>query len=126
MKKKNNDVLVPAVLGTLILIIFVFIIVKNIPSDELNNSYNADISVGSKIQSLIVEDNKLKITTSGNVNYYCVKTTKTSPMINSLCWKEFQGDEANISLYPSKKYYVWIMDMDGNILGPMDINTSGK
>ena len=70
-----------------------------------------------------IDNNKLNITTSGDAVEYCVKSTRTTPESNNICWKKIENNTASISIYKYKKYYVWIKDTSGNISSPMSINT---
>lgn len=79
--------------------------------------------MSAKIDSLDIKNNKLYITTLGDSKEYCVKSTRTTPDPNNLCWKEINNNTASISIYKNKKYYVWIKDTNGNISSPMSINT---
>ena len=79
--------------------------------------------MSAKVEALDIENNRLKITTSGDVAFYCVKSTKSTPDNNNICWKKIENNTASISIYHHKKYYVWIKDINGNISSPMSINT---
>ena len=82
------------IIGTLIVVVFFFVLALNImPSNSNNNNLSTnsvisnDISTstnintnetnGAKIISLSMENDKLKIVLDDGVSEYCVKTTKT-------------------------------------------------
>ena len=79
--------------------------------------------MSAKIEALDVKSNKLTITTSGDTIEYCVKSTRSTPESQNICWKKIDNNTASISIYKYKKYYVWIKDTSGNISSPMSINT---
>ena len=79
--------------------------------------------MSAKVEALDIDNNKLNITTSGDAVEYCVKSTRTTPESNNICWKKIENNTASISIYKYKKYYVWIKDTSGNISSPMSINT---
>ena len=126
MKKSSKGILFIAFAGTLIISIFTLVSIKNVLVDEFNRSYNAEInnSVNLKIKSVHVDDNSLIIDSFGNVKSYCVKTTKTVPNYKSLCWKNFETNEAKAPIYFHKRYYVWIIDDEENIFGPISVNAN--
>ena len=80
--------------------------------------------MSANIEALEISNGKLNITTSGDAIKYCVKSTRTTPTSNSICWKDIKNDNASISIFEYKKYYIWIMDTKGQISSPMSINTN--
>ena len=124
--KKNNQTSFIVLAGVLILCVFAVVAVRNLlPGNNESDSYYVKVEedMSAKIESLDIENNKLKITMSGEAVAYCVKSTKITPNADALCWKQVENNIATISIYQSKKYYVWIKDNQGNISIPMSINT---
>ncbi len=127
--KKNNSIIFIVFSGIIILCIFSAIAVYNmLPNNKESNSYYVKVgdNMSAKIEALDIENNTLNITTSGDTLQYCVKSTRTTPENNNLCWKNIEDNIATISIYQSKKYYVWIKDISGNISSPMSINTKDQ
>jgi len=112
--------------GVLVLVIFVAIIIYNLmPANIESNSYYVKVNeeMSAKIEGMEFKDNRLNITTSGDAIAYCVKSTRSTPTNNSICWKNIYNNSASISIYQHKKYYVWIKDTKNQISIPMSINT---
>ena len=127
--KNNNQTTFILLSGILILGIFTYVSIKNIlPKNDESDSYYVKVEeeMSAKIESLNIENNKLKIVTSGDALEYCVKSTKSRPSENAICWKEIKNNNATISIYQNKKYYVWIKDTNGYISLPMSINTNDE
>ena len=120
------------IIGTLIVVVFFFVLALNImPSNSSNNNLSTnsvisnDISTstnintnetnGAKIISLSMENDKLKIELDDRVSEYCVKTTKTKQSVNSICFKRVDTNIVYTSIYKYKKYYIWTKDYNGNI-----------
>ena len=116
------------IIGTLIVVVFFFVLALNILSNTSNLSNNSVISNditenntainkdnGTKIISLNIENDKLKIVFDNEVSEYCIKTTKTKPTINNICFKKIQNNTVYTSIYKYKKYYIWTKDYNGNI-----------
>ena len=126
INKDDNQITFIIVVGIIILCVFSFICASSLlPINNESDSYFVKLEddMNAKIESLDIENNKLKITMSGDTVSYCVKSTKSNPSANSLCWKKVDNNVATISIYQYKKYYVWIKDANGNISIPMSINT---
>ena len=116
------------IIGTLIVVVFFFVLILNILPDTSNSSNNSVISNditenntainkdnGAKIISLSMENDKLKIVLDDGVSEYCIKTTKTKPSVNSICFKRVDTNIVYTSIYKYKKYYIWTKDYNGNI-----------
>ena len=116
------------IIGTLIVVVFFFVIILNILPDTSNTSNSSVISNddtknntiidktnGAKIISLSMENEKLKIVLDDGVSEYCIKTTKTKPTMNNICFKKIQSNTVYTSIYKYKKYYIWTKDYNGNI-----------
>lgn len=122
MKNSNSTFIVAG--GILILSVFSFVIAKNILPDNNDNQYYAkpNENMTAKIDKIEKENNKIIITTVGDPTAYCLKTTKSIPSINSLCWNKIENNKAELSYFEYKKYYVWIKDKDSRISERVVIN----
>ncbi len=116
------------IIGTLIVVVFFFVLALNIlpntstlsnnsviPSDSTENNTAINKDNSAKIISLNIENDKLKIVFDNEVSEYCIKTTKTKPTINNICFKKIQNNTVYTSIYKYKKYYIWTKDYNGNI-----------
>ncbi len=123
---KNNDREVFIIVGGLFaLCVFIGIVAYNfLPNNEKSSSYYVKVNdnINAKIEKLYVENSILTLETTG-ANEYCVKTTKSIPNSNSICWKKIENDITKVNIYSYKKYYVWIKDIDGNISKEASINS---
>lgn len=124
MKKNNNMTSFIIVTGLIVLLVFTAVLGINILPNYESNSYYVKVGdeMSAKIEALDIKDNKLNITTSGDAIYYCVKSTRSTPESNNICWKKIENNTASISVYKYKKYYVWIKDTNNIISSPMSIN----
>lgn len=122
MKNSNSTFIVAG--GILILSVFSFVIAKNILPDNNDNQYYAkpNENMTAKIDKIEKENNKIIITTVGDPTAYCLKTTKSIPSINSLCWNKIENNKVELSYFEYKKYYVWIKDKDSRISERVVIN----
>ena len=104
---KNNSSTFIVLGGVFILIVFSFIAAKNIIPDDNNNQYYAkpNEDMTAKVDSVIKENGKLVITTFGNSTEYCLKTTKSVPSVDSLCWSKIDNNKVVTSYFEYKKYY---------------------
>ena len=116
---KNNSSTFIAVSGVIILSIFSFIIAKNILPGNDNDKFYAkpNEDMIARIDKIEKENDKLIITTIGNPTEYCLKTTKSIPENNSLCWNKIENNIVEVPYFKYKKYYVWIKDTEGRISG---------
>lgn len=116
------------IIGTLIVVVFFFVLALNvlpntstlsddsvIPSDSTENNTAINKDNSAKIISLNIENDKLKIVFDNEVSEYCIKTTKTKPTMNNICFKKIQNNTVYTSIYKYKKYYIWTKDDNGNI-----------
>lgn len=123
--KDNNELTFIITAGILIVTIFTSVLIYNLmPKNSESNSYYVKVNeeMSAKIESLEIKNSRLNITTSGDALKYCVKSTKSTPLENSICWKNIANNKASISIYEYKKYYIWIMDAKGQISSPMSLN----
>ena len=124
--KENNELIFIITAGILVTVIFTSVLIYNLmPKNTESNSYFVKVNeeMSAKIESLEINNSKLNIATSGDALKYCVKSTKSTPSKNSICWKNIANNKALISIYEYKKYYIWIMDTKGQISSPMSLNT---
>lgn len=126
--KSNSKTSFIIVFGAIVVIVFTTVLSINLLPNYESNSYFGKVNpeMIAKIDSVIIEDNKLVIKTSGNPDEYCVKTTRTEPSSNSLCWNEIKENTTSISILKNKKYYVWIKDDAGNISNYVTVNSSNN
>lgn len=127
--ENNNSTSFIILAGVIILCVFTLVAINSLlPRNNESNSYYVKVSdeMTAKIETLNVKKNKLFITTSGNATEYCVKSTKSTPNNNNICWKKIENNSASSSIYQYKKYYIWIKDSDNKISSPMSINTENK
>ncbi len=124
--QSNNQTSFIIFAGIFIVCIFTVVATTNIiPRNNASDSYYVKVEedINAKIEAFSIKNNKLIISTSGDASECCVKSTKTTPSENSLCWKKINNNEAIISVYENKKYYIWLKDNKGNISTPVSTNT---
>lgn len=126
--KKNNTTSFIIIGGIIILIIFAIVIAINLLPSHESNSYYVKVGdeMSAKIESVNIDNGKLLITTSGDPIEYCVKSTRTKPASNSICWNKVTNNNASISIFQGKKYYVWIKDNTNNISNYLIVNSNDK
>ena len=127
--KNNNSTSFIVFAGVIVLCVFTVVAAINLlPRNNESNSYYVKVGdeMSAKIEALDIKNNKLNITTSGDATEYCVKSTKSTPDSNNICWKKIENNTASISIYQYKKYYIWIKDPNNKISSPMSINTRDK
>lgn len=126
--KNNNITSFIIVVGLLVLIVFTSVITINLLPNRESNSYYVKVgdNMSAKIETINITNGKLYIETSGDPIQYCVKSTKSKPKSNSLCWSSIINNNASISIYQGKKYYIWIKDDLGNISEYLSVNTNSK
>jgi hypothetical protein len=113
--------------GVFVLMVFTYVATANLLPDNIKSeAYYAKIDeeMSAKIENIVLEKGILTITTSGESSKYCVKTTKTTPMVNSLCWNDVKNNKATMSVFEGKKYYVWIKDKYNQISSPRELLAS--
>lgn len=125
MEKNNKTTSFIIVAGIIVVTIFACVLGINLSPNYESNSYYVKVGdeMSAKIEALNIDNDKLTITTSGDAIEYCVKSTRSTPDANNICWKKINNNTASISIYKYKKYYVWIKDEKGNVSIPMSINT---
>ena len=124
--KKNNLTTFIIIVGSLVLVLFTYIAVTNIQGDSESIFYSSrtESGVNAKIEYVDIIDNKLIIKTIGDTDSYCIKSTKTAPSINSLCFNKIDNNFASVYILPYKTYYVWIKDSDNNLSEPIKVNSN--
>lgn len=124
--KKNRSTSFIIVAGIFVLIVFAVILGINLLPNYESNSYFVKVGdeMSAKIESVNIVDDNLIITTSGDPIEYCVKSTRTAPTDNALCWNKVENNAASISVFNHKKYYVWIKDESGNISNYLTVNSN--
>ncbi len=125
MERENNVGAIIAILGALVLIIFILILMHNIDSNNASDAYymKEKENMKASINSIKIEDDNLIIGTVNDATSFCVKTTKSTPSINSLCWKKVLNNTGTMKIYSNKMYYVWIKDSNNNISNPTAVKT---
>ena len=106
------------ILGIIILGIFTYVATLNIFDNDASTNplfSKTEKEVDAQIENTEVIDNKLVITTKGDAQELCIKTTKTEPKVNSLCWTKVENNTVTISTYSYKTYYIWLKDSNNNI-----------
>lgn len=126
--KNNLKTTFIIVAGIIILVVFATVLSVNLLPNYESNSYFVKVGdeMSAKIEAVNIENGKLVITTSGDPIEYCVKSTRTAPTDNALCWNKVENNTASISVFKNKKYYVWIKDEDGNISNYLTVNSNGE
>lgn len=126
--KNNSKTTFIIVAGIIVLVVFTTVLSINLLPNYESNSYFVKVGdeMSAKIEAVNIENGKLLITTSGDPIEYCVKSTRTTPTDNALCWKKVENNTASVSVFKYKKYYVWIKDEVGNISNYLIINSNGE
>lgn len=116
---KSNSSTFIIVSGVTVLSVFSFIIAKNILPNNDNDKFYAkpNEEMIARIDKVEKENDKLIITTINSPTEYCLKTTKSIPENNSLCWNKIEDNKIEVSYFKYKKYYIWIKDDEGRISG---------
>lgn len=114
--KNNTDAFI-IVAGLLILAVFTSTITKNLLPSSNNNQYYAkpNEEMTAQIDTVSKESGKITIITKGDPIEYCLKTTKSTPSNNSLCWNKIENNQVTVSSFEHKQYYVWIKDKEERI-----------
>ena len=124
--KNNNKTTFIIVSGILVLVVFTFVATINIlPKITSSDSYFVKVEddMSAKVEALEIKNGKLTVITSSDAIECCVKSTKSTPTDNALCWKKIENNKATISVYDYEKYYIWIKDTEGKVSSPMSVNT---
>ena len=126
MKNEVKVSSIAIVLGVVVLLVLTAVLTINLLPNYESGSYYVKIGdeMSAKIEALDINNSKLNIITSGDAAYFCAKSTKSTPESNNLCWKKIENNQASISIFKDRKYYIWIRDVNGNVSSPMSINTN--
>lgn len=122
--KNNNGTVFIIIAGLFILVVFGSVLSINLKPNYESNSYLAsgNDEVNVVIENLSIIGDKLIIETSGDGKEFCVKSTRTIPDLNNICWKKLENNIGEVAIYKYKKYYVWVKDKSNNISRTMSIN----
>lgn len=116
--KSINEKTFEIILSFVIVSVFIYIsylnLKENVLQSETYYAKNEDEML-AKIESYEIIDSTLNLITSGNIKSYCIKTTRSNPGQNSMCWKDVSNNVNYINLLKGKRYYLWIKDENGNI-----------
>ena len=125
MKNTNNMTSFIITSGVIVLIIFTGVVYFNMIPGKESNSYYVSIQddLSDKIESFDITDNELNIVTKIDNIEYCVKTTKSTPNDNSLCWNKIVNNKGTMKIMKHRTYYIWIKDEGGNISDYLTINS---
>lgn len=125
---KNNLTSFIIATGVIVLIIFTGVVYFNLRPNNESGSYYVSIQdeLTNKIESFDITDGELNIITSVDNIEYCVKTTKSKPDSNNLCWKKVTDNKGTMKVMLHKTYYVWIKDEGGNISDFITVNSDNK
>ena len=132
MKIENNN-LIMIVMAGIILSIFGYVALVNVTTPIALNSIlgmatnenqmyrpmpDSDqeiIDINAGIDMVIMTESNVNVIVYGEVLAYCVKTTKSTPTNNALCWQEITDDSINFSVIKGRRSYLWLKDTDNNI-----------
>ena len=114
MKTSSKIILI---VGIVIIAIFGYISVINIflQRDFSDMKFISGMDNNSaRIENINFENGLLSIQTS-NAKYICVKSTRSNPSINSVCWNKIDNNLYSTNIYSYKIYYIWLLDQENNI-----------
>ena len=125
MKNTNNVTSFIITAGVVVLIIFTGVLYFNMIPGRESDSYYVTIQddLSDKIESFDITGNELNIITKIDNMEYCVKTTKSTPNDNNICWKKIVDNKGTMKIMLHRTYYVWIKDEGGNISDYLMINS---
>ena len=116
--KENRTFFV--IVGAIILGVFIAISMINMAG---TGEYQLSTDI---IKGIDYFDGKLIVTTRDDIVSVCVKQTKTSPSLDSLCWINTTDSKVTISIYKYKTYYIWTKDMNDVITYYNKYNTENN
>lgn len=122
MKSNSSTFIITT--GVFVLAVFSFIVAKNILPNNDNDKYYSKPTeeMTARIDKIEKNNDKIVITTIGAPIAYCMKTTKSIPDNNALCWNKIENNRVEVPYFKYKKYYVWIKDDEGRISERIVIN----
>lgn len=114
--KSNLKTSIIIVIAIFILTVFTSVISINLlPNNESESYYGkGDNKTNARIENLNIENNILTIKTINSIEF-CVKTTRTTPTKDALCWNKIENNQVTVSSFEHKQYYVWIKDKEERI-----------
>lgn len=111
--------------GLFILSVFSSVVAVNLlPDKNESNSYYSkeEENIAVKVEYARRRKDKIIIKGSSNATMYCIKTTKGTPSIKSICWNSLDNNNmAETPIFELKKYYVWVKDNGDNISNYLEI-----
>ena len=110
--------------GLIILSIFIYISIINIFPNNSSDKYyskNNNYFTNSKIT---YKNGKLNIYSSEKNISVCIKQTKSTPTINSICWKPMDNNYIEISAFSNKEYYIWQKNINNDISECIEYKTN--
>ena len=114
--KQNKITSQIIIFGVVIICIFTYVATINLIDNNSSNKYYAkDKDIKARIENYYFDNNKLVVETSGEADYVCIKTTRSQPEKNSVCWTKVKDNMVAINIYDYKSYYIWIRDINGNV-----------
>lgn len=124
MKNNSSNVFI-VIAGFFIVFVFGVVLKNNLDPNYESNSYyvKTEEMANAKIETISLNDDKLFINTSGDASSVCIKTTKSKPDLNNICWKNVENGGVEVSVYKNKTYYIWVKDSKGLLSQPKSINT---
>ena len=125
MKTNNSANIFIIIAGSVIVLVFAFVLKNNLSPNYESRSYYAkpEEQTTARIEKTYIENNKLVVLTSSEAVALCVKTTKTLPDSNHICWKSISSGKNEQSVYKEKQYYLWVKDKDGKLSPVLNIYT---
>ena len=122
--KQNKITSQIIIFGVVIICIFTYVATINLIDNNSSNKYYAkDKKIDGRIDNYYINDNKLVVEISGNIKDICIKTTRSIPDTNSICWNNVNDGRYSISIYDYKTYYIWIRDINGNVSESVKYNS---
>ena len=114
------------ILGILIVGVFTYTIVLNIYTDKTSSNLffsKTEQEANATIESIKTINDKIIINTAGDAKEICIKTTKTNPKLNSICWTKVENNTLETTVYSYKTYYIWIKDSSNHISDVTEYNS---
>lgn len=106
-----------------IVVILFFGIAVYVINDNYNNMKANSIQLANDdLKNISYENGKIRIDVSNNIKEYCIKTTKSKPSKNNICFNRI-NNTAYVSVYENKKYYLWLIDNNGILSDYIELNS---
>lgn len=98
-----------------IVVILIGILFTSVGINTINNSNEiSNNTVTDTNLNLSYENNKLRLDVTDSTKEFCIKTTKSKPNINNICFNKI-NNTAYVSVYTYQRYYLWLKDNNNNI-----------